>query len=319
MKKLLLVLLLSTLSCKNEFVPFLEDGIVKCQEDVKVGSVGKLNGVSYKVVDNDMLVEWVETYDYITGSNASGIFDGLNVCTSKVTNMKGLFAYPDEGYSSAFEFNGDISNWDVSNVTNMQNMFSGSEFNGDISNWDVSNVTNMQNMFGGDFNGDISNWDVSNVTNMQNMFSGSEFNGDISNWDVSNVTNMQNMFGSSKFNGDISNWDVSNVTEMKWIFSNSEFNGDISNWVNKPPVIVTKEFTKDCKGKEVALNYLKRLKLSNILWLHDEGYIGGACTGKPNEYCGRVEKFIDGKYWTYDIGVVLSQESCTVIGTWDNL
>ena len=272
MKKLLLVLLLSTLSCKNEFVPFLEDGIVKCQEDVKVGSVGKLNGVSYKVVDNDMLVEWVETYDYITGSNASGIFDGLNVCTSKVTNMKGLFAYPDEGYSSAFEFNGDISNWDVSNVTNMQNMFSGSEFNGDISNWDVSNVTNMQNMF-----------------------------------------------GSSKFNGDISNWDVSNVTEMKWIFSNSEFNGDISNWVNKPPVIVTKEFTKDCKGKEVALNYLKRLKLSNILWLHDEGYIGGACTGKPNEYCGRVEKFIDGKYWTYDIGVVLSQESCTVIGTWDNL
>ena len=224
MKKLLLVLLLSTLSCKNEFVPFLEDGIVKCQEDVKVGSVGKLNGVSYKVVDNDMLVEWVETYDYITGSNASGIFDGLNVCTSKVTNMKGLFAYPDEGYSSAFEFNGDISNWDVSNVT-----------------------------------------------------------------------------------------------EMKWIFSNSEFNGDISNWVNKPPVIVTKEFTKDCKGKEVALNYLKRLKLSNILWLHDEGYIGGACTGKPNEYCGRVEKFIDGKYWTYDIGVVLSQESCTVIGTWDNL
>jgi len=29
-------------------------------------------------------------------------------------------------------FNGDISKWDVSNVTNMSSMFSGSKFNGDI-------------------------------------------------------------------------------------------------------------------------------------------------------------------------------------------
>ena len=36
--------------------------------------------------------------------------------------------------------NGDISNWDVSNVVDMSRMFRDSEFNGDISNWDVSNV-----------------------------------------------------------------------------------------------------------------------------------------------------------------------------------
>ena len=41
---------------------------------------------------------------------------------------------------SKSQFNGDISKWDVSNVTNMGNMFSKSPFNGDISNWDVSNV-----------------------------------------------------------------------------------------------------------------------------------------------------------------------------------
>ena len=40
-------------------------------------------------------------------------------------------------------FNGDISSWDVSNVTNMGQMFSGSQFNGDISNWDVSNVATL--------------------------------------------------------------------------------------------------------------------------------------------------------------------------------
>ena len=48
------------------------------------------------------------------------------------------------------EFNGDISNWDVSNVEDMDFMFSESKFtgeNGDISKWDVSNVKNMKYMF----------------------------------------------------------------------------------------------------------------------------------------------------------------------------
>ena len=41
------------------------------------------------------------------------------------------------------KFNGDISGWNVSNVTDMSGMFYKSEFNGDISCWDVSSVTNM--------------------------------------------------------------------------------------------------------------------------------------------------------------------------------
>ena len=44
-------------------------------------------------------------------------------------------------------FNGDISKWNVSNVTDMSNMFYGSKFNRDISEWNVSNVNNMQQMF----------------------------------------------------------------------------------------------------------------------------------------------------------------------------
>ena len=88
-------------------------------------------------------------------------------------------------------------------------------------NWiDVSNVTNMDDMFNeSQFNGDISQWDVSNVTNMSGMFMYSKFNGDISQWDVSNVTDMNSMFENSIFNGDISQWDVSNVTDKYKIFS----------------------------------------------------------------------------------------------------
>ena len=51
--------------------------------------------------------------------------------------------------------------------------FSFSDFNGDISTWDVSNVTNMSSMFVEckEFNQDISNWDVSKVKNSENVFS----------------------------------------------------------------------------------------------------------------------------------------------------
>jgi surface protein len=61
---------------------------------------------------------------------------------------------------AAFEFNGDISRWDVSNVENMNFIFQQSTFNGDISKWDVSKVKNMGYMFdcAWNFNSDLSHW-----------------------------------------------------------------------------------------------------------------------------------------------------------------
>lgn len=74
--------------------------------------------------------------------------------------------------------------------------------------------------------------------------------------------------------------------------------------------------------KKVAMDYLLKLDLSDILWLNDEGYVGGVCRGKPNQYCGRVQKFHNGQYWTYDIVVFVEKNEfgeCKVTGTWDNL
>ena len=70
---------------------------------------------------------------------------------------------------------GAISEWDVSKVTDMSDMFSYTNFfRGDISKWDVSNVRAMPGMFryASSFNGDISKWDVSHVNNMDYMFRG---------------------------------------------------------------------------------------------------------------------------------------------------
>lgn len=74
----------------------------------------------------------------------------------------------------------------------------------DISNWDVSNVTDMSCLFYECITlksiGDISNWDVSNVENTKWMFYNCKLLksvGDLSNWNVSNVKDMWHMFEKS--------------------------------------------------------------------------------------------------------------------------
>ena len=59
--------------------------------------------------------------------------------------MSNLFSEND-GIRYSRDFSG-IEFWDVSNVTNMNYMFSESSFIQDISSWDVSNIKDMREMF----------------------------------------------------------------------------------------------------------------------------------------------------------------------------
>ena len=170
--------------CAVTFIYLDENGVtIKATEYAVIDESYELDSVSYLVVDEATLKAMVAADEDVT-----------KVVTTNVTDMTQMIAF--DPSDNAFAFNQNIGSWDVSNVTNMEQMFYfATTFNQDISSWDVSNVTDMNNMFykATAFNQDLSSWDVSSVTNMDRMLASTDvFNQDLSSWDVSNVTDCQN-------------------------------------------------------------------------------------------------------------------------------
>ncbi len=192
--------------------------------------------MEYAFFDCDFLINATDTPDLSAVTSlsymlfSSNITDGLsNWDVSNITNMSYTFA-------SANNYADDLSGWDVSKVIDMQHTFElARAFQCDLSKWDVSNVVNMESMFENAilFNSDISGWNVGKVTNMKRtLYYATSFNGSLSTWDVSKVTTMQNMFcGAKLFNSDLSSWNVKEVTDMFGMFDRaSAFNQDLSAW-----------------------------------------------------------------------------------------
>ena len=147
---------------------------------------------------------------------------------------------------SAFSFDGVLSNWNTSNVTNMEQTFASARaFNQPIRNWDwnVSNVDDFSNMFNGatlminNYNAPVTpigDWinpyqfaDKAALQTAVNLWISDKTSalatyGEINTWDVSNITDMMQLFSQTKgrgtFNSDISNWDVSNLSIMSLMF-----------------------------------------------------------------------------------------------------
>lgn len=157
---------------------------------------------------------------------------------SKVTSMANMF-YECTSLTSI----GDTHNWNTGACTDMQFMFNlcTSLVELDVSNWDVSKVTNFKGMFQGysyadpPFKAalDVGKWNTSSATNMSWMFYGYRGSSilDVSSFNTAKVTDFTLMFGyTNLIVTGIEKWDTSKATNMYGILlgvKNSKL--DVSN------------------------------------------------------------------------------------------
>ena len=122
----------------------------------------------------------------------------------------------------------NFTNLDVSDTTNMANMFSGVNYGAlDLSMWNTSKIENISAMFSwSNFDSlNLNGFNTDRVTNMNNIFSGVSINQDkldLSSFNTSRVTDMNSMFDRAKVATiDLSSFDTSNVTDMMNMFQHS--------------------------------------------------------------------------------------------------
>ncbi len=162
-----------------------------------------------------------------------GFFNKLNITTK--TDL--LTAVSDflTNQTTSNENYGFPKHWDISNVNDMSSLFKDTTFNEDISNWQVSHVTNFNEIFSGAtlFNQPLNNWNISNTNLLISLFNGATaFNQSLNNWDVSNVLNLTSCFqNATSFNQPLNNWNVSNCINFKDCFNGAiSFNQEIRGW-----------------------------------------------------------------------------------------
>lgn len=130
-------------------------------------------------------------------------------------------------------------NMDFSKVNSTRGMFKGAiSFNQPIDHFNMSNITNINEMFmnAGSFNQNLNSWVFSpDLDSMNDIFNGaSNFNGAISNWNVENIKTFRRAWANTNlFNRDISQWCTVSVDQIDDI---KDFDLNASSWseVNKP-------------------------------------------------------------------------------------
>ena len=221
-----------------------EDEINISGLDVEIVKFKDNNGVEhkhgYRVIDGDpnkmakTLKTLIERIIEKRGSECS-----LN--DIDVSNIKHMY-YRENFYYGIFEnssFDGDISGWNVSNVTSINSMFCESEFTGKNGIFSLEKGNKVEDMsyvfYDSYFDGDLSGWNVSNVKSIHNMFSYSDFTGKNGMFRLekgNKVEDMSDMFCDSPFEVDINDWEVNGYCNLINMFKNTplENNNKLPKW-----------------------------------------------------------------------------------------
>ena len=162
-----------------------------------------------------------------------------DIDTSKIKNMSCLF-YNLKKYNNCEYAAIDISEWDVSNVTEMDEMFRDcEEFDCDLATWNVSKVESMYGMFLNckNFEGNgLRYWELDNCRNTKSMFMNCElFNEDISNWQFrENGCDCDYMFwGCKNFNRNLESWNYKRIGKKTLMFKDCDKLKKKPSWYKK--------------------------------------------------------------------------------------
>ena len=208
------------------------------------------------------------TYTYLWESPASTPND------NKIKSVKFSGSYSGNTYNFTYKL--DLSDWDTSNVTGMNSMFSNcyALTNLDVSRFNTSNVTDMSSMFSNCYaltNLDVSRFNTSNVTNMSSMFSNcyALTNLDVSRFNTSNVTSIREMFArTGKINMiDMSKWDLSKLINGNYFTSGfvDVFKGSYCENIKLPNMYLNKQFNEYYNNLFSNLHNLKSLQAPKLV------------------------------------------------------
>lgn len=166
-------------------------------------------------------------------TNGTHAFRGCDLTTLNVSNwLPDSLTNPTYMFRENINFIGNgVENWNINPATTslLSMFYKCHPFSGDVSNWDVSNITNMAHAFAiiqpnTPVTLDVSNWNTQSLTSVAEMFSQSNIDFDPTNWDVSNITNFNNW----TFSNGADNWDQTRLDNVLAAWGSQTVQSDVN-------------------------------------------------------------------------------------------
>ena len=180
-------------------------------EKILINKNSKLNKIKVKTLIQLKSIVW-ERYH-----NNNSFIDLTDIDISELDDLSDIFTRLNEVEVI------DISGWDTSNVTSMDNMFRKCAKLKNIigiENLDVSKLEDATSMFYCCKNLvelDLTNWNPVSLQHTYEMFSGCsnlKIIENIENWQLPNIKSVRQMFYKcAKLDVDLSNWDLTNIKD----------------------------------------------------------------------------------------------------------
>lgn len=139
---------------------------------------------------------------------------------------------------------------------------------GNLNEWDVSAVTNMEGIFfNSKYKSPLDKWDVSSVINMRYAFYGSKYDNLIENWNFSSVDNAESAFEESVHFHLRVKWNASNTEH---IFYHSQNYNDLE--IESIPQYITNHFILHKISAYMFKIYITVGNLKDIYFLYSLQY-----------------------------------------------